>query len=167
MSSTQTDSVSYKSLTKYWPTTDNNILFYADQTGSGYNREHVWPKSRASFYQKNGGCDLHHLRPADQTLNSTRKNYTMGYVNGVINGCSTANYGGRTVLWYSAGNDLDEVRENGQRDVARLHLRLGLGRGQGQDRAVLHGGGRQDLHLLEVRQHQDRGASGSGSYRRK
>ena len=49
MSSTQTDSVSYKSLTKYWPTTDNNILFYADQTGSSYNREHVWPKSRASF----------------------------------------------------------------------------------------------------------------------
>ena len=122
MSSTQTDSVSYKSLTKYWPTTDNNILFYADQTGSGYNREHVWPKSRASFYQKNGGCDLHHLRPADQTLNSTRKNYTMGYVNGVINGCSTANYGGRTVLWYSAGNDLVEVRDNVKGDVARILL---------------------------------------------
>ena len=122
MSSTQTDSVSYKSLTRYWPTTDNNILFYADQTGSGYNREHVWPKSRASFYQKNGGCDLHHLRPADQTLNSTRKNYTMGYVNGVINGCSTANYGGRTVLWYSAGNDLVEVRDNVKGDVARILL---------------------------------------------
>ena len=122
MSSTQTDSVSYKSLTRYWPTTDNNILFYADQTGSGYNREHVWPKSRASFYQKNGGCDLHHLRPANQTLNSTRKNYTMGYVNGVINGCSTADYGGRTVLWYSAGNDLVEVRDNVKGDVARILL---------------------------------------------
>ena len=122
MSSTQTDSVSYKSLTKYWPTTDNNILFYADQTGSGYNREHVWPKSRASFYQKNGGCDLHHLRPADQTINSTRYNYTMGNVNGVINGCSTANYGGRTVLWYSAGNDLVEVRDNVKGDVARILL---------------------------------------------
>ena len=122
MSSTQTDSVSYKSLTKYWPTTDNNILFYADQTGSNYNREHVWPKSRASFYQKNGGCDLHHLRPANQTINSTRYNYTMGYVNGVINGCSTANYGGRTVLWYSAGNDLVEVRDNVKGDVARILL---------------------------------------------
>ena len=122
MSSTQTDSVSYRSLTKYWPTTDNNILFYADQTGSGYNREHVWPKSRASFYQKNGGCDLHHLRPADQTINSTRYNYTMGNVNGVINGCSTANYGGRTVLWYSAGNDLVEVRDNVKGDVARILL---------------------------------------------
>ena len=122
MSSTQTDSVSYKSLTKYWPTTDNNILFYADQTGSNYNREHVWPKSRASFYQKNGGCDLHHLRPANQTVNSTRYNYTMGYVNGVINGCSTASYGGRTVLWYSAGNDLVEVRDNVKGDVARILL---------------------------------------------
>ena len=122
MSSTQTDSVSYKSLTKYWPTTDNNILFYADQTGSNYNREHVWPKSRASFYQKNGGCDLHHLRPANQTINSTRYNYTMGNVNGVINGCSTANYGGRTVLWYSAGNDLVEVRDNVKGDVARILL---------------------------------------------
>ena len=122
MSSTQTDSVSYNSLTRYWPTTDNNILFYADQTGTGYNREHVWPKSRASFYKKNGGCDLHHLRPANQTINSTRYNYTMGYVNGVINGCSTANYGGRTVLWYSAGNDLVEVRDNVKGDVARILL---------------------------------------------
>ena len=122
MSSTQTDSVSYKSLTKFWPTTDNNILFYADQTGSNYNREHVWPKSRASFYQKNGGCDLHHLRPANQTVNSTRYNYTMGYVNGVINGCSTCQYGGRTVLWYSAGNDLVEVRDNVKGDVARILL---------------------------------------------
>ena len=122
MSSTQTNQVSYKSLTKYWPTTDNNILFYADQTGSGYNREHVWPKSRASFYQKNGGCDLHHLRPANQTVNSTRSNYTMGYVNGVINGCSTYQYGGRTVLWYSAGNDLVEVRDNVKGDVARILL---------------------------------------------
>ena len=122
MSSTQTDSVSYKSLTKYWPTTDNNILFYADQTGSSYNREHVWPKSRASFYQKNGGCDLHHLRPANSTVNSTRLNYTMGYVNGVINGCSTCQYGGRTVLWYSAGNDLVEVRDNVKGDVARILL---------------------------------------------
>ena len=122
MSSTQTDSVSYKSLTKYWPTTDNNILFYADQTGSSYNREHVWPKSRASFYQKNGGCDLHHLRPANSTVNSTRLNYTMGYVNGVIGGCSTCQYGGRTVLWYSAGNDLVEVRDNVKGDVARILL---------------------------------------------
>ena len=28
------------------------------------SREHVWPKSRASFMQQNGGSDLHHLRPA-------------------------------------------------------------------------------------------------------
>ena len=122
MSSTMTDSVTYKSLTKYWPTTDNNILFYSNVSSSSYNREHVWPKSRASFHQKNGGSDLHHLRPTNTNVNSTRKNYTMGNVNGVISGCSTYSYGGSTVLWYSAGNDLVEVRDNVKGDVARILL---------------------------------------------
>lgn len=37
--------------------------------GSYFNREHVWPKSHASFYQENGGADRHHLRPVSATIN--------------------------------------------------------------------------------------------------
>ena len=122
MYSTQTDDVSYKSLTSYWPRTDNNILFYSNVKGSSYNREHVWPKSRASFYQQGGGADLHHLRPADFDVNSARLNYTMGYVNGVISGCSTYQYRGQTVLWISAGRDRVEVLDSVKGDVARILL---------------------------------------------
>lgn len=128
MSSTQTGSVSYKSLTDYWPYTDasggraGTILFYSDTTGTGFNREHVWPKSRAGFYQKNGGSDLHHLRPTDSAINSTRSNYTMGDVAGVLSNYKTASYNGKTVLWYDASSDLVEVSDNVKGDVARILL---------------------------------------------
>ena len=95
MRTTQTDSVSYQSLTKYWPTTDNSVLFYSNVTSKNCNREHVWPKSRASFYQINGGCDLHHLRPANSGVNSARLNYTMGYVKDVFSDATTYSYGGQ------------------------------------------------------------------------
>lgn len=122
MSSTMTNSVSYSALTKYWPTTDGNLLFYSDEISSSYNREHVWPKSRASFYQSNGGSDLHHLRPTNTNVNSTRSNYTMGNVRGVISGYSTYQYEGKNVLYYSPGNDLVEVNDYVKGDVARILL---------------------------------------------
>ena len=71
MTDTMTDSVTYKSLPTYWARTDASqgkdglLLFYSDTTGGSMSREHVWPKSRASFMQQNGGSDLHHLRPED------------------------------------------------------------------------------------------------------
>lgn len=123
MSSTMTNSVSYKSLTSYWPDTDNSNFFYSNTSYSGtVSREHVWPKSRASFYQSNGGSDLHHLRPENDGVNSARYNYTMGNVKGVIPGCSTYTFGGQTVLWYSKGNDLVEVADYVKGDVARILL---------------------------------------------
>ena len=122
MTDTMTDKVSYNSLTSYWPTTDNNILFYSNVKDGSYNREHVWPKSRASFYQKNGGCDLHHLRPTNSVINSTRSNYTMGNVKDEIPGHSTKDYKGTTVLWYSSGRDLVEVADYVKGDVARILL---------------------------------------------
>ena len=123
MDSTMTNSVSYSSLTKYWPTTDGNLLFYSDEVSSSYNREHVWPKSRASFLQSNGGSDLHHLRPTNTNVNSTRSNYTMGNVRGVISGYSTYQYNKtKDVLYYSPGNDLVEVNDYVKGDVARILL---------------------------------------------
>lgn len=128
MSDTMTNSVSYRSLTSYWTDTDasakgGQIIFYSDAEGeSNPNREHVWPKSRASFYQKNGGSDLHHLRPANSNVNSTRSNYTMGDVVGVLDGYRTYQYNGKNVLYYLPSADRVEVNDNIKGDVARILL---------------------------------------------
>ena len=63
---------------------DNVILIYsgrsvnADQeynNGAGWNREHVWAKSRGDFGTSRGaGTDVHHLRACDISVNSTRNN---------------------------------------------------------------------------------------------
>lgn len=43
--------------------------------GDAWNREHVWAKSHGSFGTRKGaGTDLHHLRPADASVNSSRSN---------------------------------------------------------------------------------------------
>ena len=43
-------------------------------TSDQWNREHVWPKSQGGFNDKNayGYTDIHHLRPADSSINSER-----------------------------------------------------------------------------------------------
>ncbi|MCA1061993.1 endonuclease [Rossellomorea aquimaris] len=64
--------------------TNNVILLYSGRSqskmtnGGGvddWNREHVWAKSHGDFGTTQGpGTDLHHLRPTDVTVNSTRGN---------------------------------------------------------------------------------------------
>ncbi len=141
MTKTMTKSISYSSLTSYWPDTDcsnnsnNAVLFYSDQVSSSYNREHVWPKSRASFLKQDGGCDLHHLRPTNSSVNSARSNYTFANVREMFPDPSDYPYNGRTVLWYNAsytenspeeqGNDnlgLVEINDNIKGDTARILL---------------------------------------------
>ncbi|WP_435812367.1 endonuclease I family protein [Streptomyces smyrnaeus] len=50
----------------------------ADDNGGGadqWNREHVWAKSHGDFGTATGpGTDIHHLRPTDASVNSTRGN---------------------------------------------------------------------------------------------
>ncbi|MFH8371430.1 endonuclease I family protein [Streptomyces sp. NPDC018031] len=60
----------------------NVILLYTgrsqgkESNGTGnddWNREHVWAKSHGDFGTATGpGTDIHHLRPTDMTVNSTR-----------------------------------------------------------------------------------------------
>jgi len=65
----------------------NIILFYSGRTvdkefrsgiedsSDAWNREHVWPKSHGFPAQsQHAYTDLHHLRPADSSINSTRSN---------------------------------------------------------------------------------------------
>ena len=126
MRTTMTNSVSYTGLDDKWVYTDANngstdpVLFYSDVTSSNFNREHVWPKSHGSFDQSGAGSDLHHLRPTDPTINSTRGNLTMGNVKGVYSSYSTKAYNSRTVLWYT--NGIVEVNDDIKGDVARILL---------------------------------------------
>ena len=54
-----------------------------------WNREHVWPKSLSNGLWedinnsgKGGGADMHHIRPAEVTVNSKRGNNKFGVVSG-------------------------------------------------------------------------------------
>ena len=136
MADTQTASATYRTLHDYWTYTDtqpgytNATLFYGDVDGglhdydnhSAVNREHVWPKSHGSFVEDNAGCDLHHLRPANAGLNSTRNNYVMANVRELFPTPSTKDFDGKTVLWYDYDSRMVEVADNVKGDVARILL---------------------------------------------
>lgn len=64
--------------------TNNVILLYSGwsvdasqeyNSGKGWSREHVWSKSHGDFgTTKGAGTDVHHLRPADVTVNTAKNN---------------------------------------------------------------------------------------------
>lgn len=132
MTDTQTKSVTYNALPESWKKTDtapgakSYIFFYGDvdSSGSGYtmNREHIWCKSNASFYQQGGGCDLHHLRPSISFVNKAKNYYTFGYVQGVYDGAYATKVGENEVCWTSEKYEMFEVKDDIKGDVARILL---------------------------------------------
>ena len=140
MSGTQTHSVVYagysqNSLAGCWTKTDaecgsgSYLFFYTDvlsaQSGLTLNREHVWPKSRASFYQEGGGADLHHLRPSVDTVNRFKLNYAFGnVVDSGAGSVRSTEVNGKTVAWtgVKSGTTYFEVLDNVKGDVARILL---------------------------------------------
>lgn len=91
-------------------------------SGAGWNREHVWAKSRGDFGTSRGaGTDLHHLRAADISTNSARNNRnfdeaTTQYVDG------SGNYQGSTQSYTSSTDWIWEPRDEVKGDVARMIL---------------------------------------------
>ena len=45
---------------------------------NGWNREHIWPQSLGGGNTRGGGADLHHVRPSDAGVNSSRGNKKYG-----------------------------------------------------------------------------------------
>ncbi len=128
MQDTLTNQVTYTSLTNYWAKTDasngksGEIGFYSNVKGvSAINREHVWPKAHGYFQEKNAGADLHHLRPTNTTVNSTRNNYTMGNVRAESSNIKTVMYNDSTVAGW-IGNNMFEPLDVTKGDVARIFL---------------------------------------------
>ncbi len=94
---------------------------YINNTKKGWNREHVWPVSLGGFSKnQTPGCDLHHIRPTDSSLNGTRGNDKYGYVEGgrEIFGTVVTN----NALGGKKGGGLMEPLDNVKGDVARICL---------------------------------------------
>ena len=130
MSSTQTEYYSYDSLNKDFAYTDTQNGVYdgtmsclwAGRTavwdGDYFNREHVWPKSRASFFKENGGADRHHLRPVSAYINQTphwHRPYGTA-AGGTLVYDEVGNLGGRYT------EDIFEPNDNVKGDTARILL---------------------------------------------
>ena len=81
------------------------------------NREHVWPQSSGGGNTSGGGSDLHHIRPSEANVNSSRGNKPYG--NGgssSIKGSLSSSVGGTYTSTYFEPND------NVKGDVARIIL---------------------------------------------
>ncbi len=107
----------------------NILLFYTRISVNGkwdgantWNREHVWAQSLGWFETSGAGSDLHHLRPEDPTINSTRGNKKFGEIKNQSNAkrlkFSDANGGGYSDCYY-AGNYF-EPQDEVKGDVARI-----------------------------------------------
>jgi endonuclease I len=89
---------------------------------AGWNREHVWAKSRGDFgTSKGAGTDLHHLRATDVSTNSARNNRNFDsaptqYVD------VSGNYNGTTDSYTSSVDWIWEPRDEVKGDVARMIL---------------------------------------------
>jgi endonuclease I len=111
---------------------NNVILIYSGRSqskttnGGGvddWNREHVWAQSHGDFGTATGpGTDLHHLRPEDVTVNSTRgnKDFDLG---GSAVGEAPGNY---------TDTDSWEPRNAVKGDVARMLMYMAI-RYEGED----------------------------------
>ncbi len=94
---------------------------------NGWNREHVWPKSLGGNSTTGGGADLHHIRPSDAVVNSTRGNSKYGNVNGgsAVYGKNPCPYTGspsKDWLGGYSGSGYFEPLDNVKGDVARICL---------------------------------------------
>ncbi len=89
---------------------------------NGWNREHVWPKSLGGGDDKDktGGADLHHIRPSDAGVNSSRGNKKYGYSNGGSEKLGTNPAVG--VLGGTYNKTYFEPNDNVKGDVARICL---------------------------------------------
>lgn len=143
MNDTQTFYTSYSgskegSLAYYWNKTDavessdDFVSFYSDiiygassPEGKKYSmeREHIWPKSNASYYQTNGGADLHHLRPSVSAVNQAKSNYRFADINTVYPaGNEEVYYNDTLYAWINSENELFECKDDVKGDAARILL---------------------------------------------
>jgi endonuclease I len=110
--------------------------------GNGWNREHVWAKSRGDFGTTLGaGTDAHHLRAADISTNSARNNRNFDNCTDPYTDESGI-YSGPTESFTSSSEYVWQPRASVKGDVARMLFYMTV-RYEGTN-------GEQDLELTEV-----------------
>lgn len=102
----------------------------AGSTSGGYNREHVWCQSHSTglWGTTGGGADMHHIRPSETRLNSTRGNNPFGEVSNRESNKVYAKFGSNPTYalgGYQAGGTFEPL-DNKKGDVARIVLYLYL-----------------------------------------
>ena len=121
------------SLAYYWKSTDavpgslTYIMFYSDIYGDSpsakLNREHIWPKGRASFSTSNGGADLHHLRPSVESVNLAKSDHAFGFIKDTYaDGYKSGEVDGKICYLLHTADDLFECKDDVKGDVARILL---------------------------------------------
>lgn len=108
--------VSIDDPTQLWNIYDGQLVLATWDGGTTWNREHVWPNSRLGMdtvlpYQRNQATDLHNLRAATPSVNSSRSDRF--YSNGRGSNTITSNGG------YYPGDDH-------KGDVARIILYMAI-----------------------------------------
>ena len=98
--------------------TSYNSSYSEYNNGSGWNREHVWPKSIGGFDNSGAGADMHHIRPTENRTNSQRGNKKYGNVDG--GSVTTGNMSGLGGGNYNS--QYFEPLDNVKGDVARICL---------------------------------------------
>lgn len=102
----------------------------AGSTIGGYNREHVWCQSKSTglWGTTGGGADMHHIRPSETRLNSTRGNDPFGEVSNRESNKVYAKFGSNPTYalgGYQVGGTFEPL-DNKKGDVARIVLYLYL-----------------------------------------
>jgi len=99
---------------------NNVILIYTNESVNGpqeydgWNREHVWAKSRGDFgTSRPMGTDVHNLRASNSNVNSTRSNHSFDY-------CTTSSCNEIYGNSYSNSALVFEPRDEDKGDVARI-----------------------------------------------
>ena len=107
---------------------DNIMLLYTGKSvnstwdgGSTWNREHVWPKSLGWFGEDGAGADIHHIRPTNNSANSSRGNKPYGEVEHSESNKKTTSMPGYGSVHYGyATKDYFEPLDNVKGDIARI-----------------------------------------------
>ncbi|MDE6676901.1 MAG: endonuclease, partial [Clostridia bacterium] len=106
--------------------TQESIYSFSGNPGT-WNREHVWCKScsngmwkSVSGGSRNGGTDMHHIRPAEGGLNSTRGSNKFGEVNGGKEAYSKNTSNQSVTLGGYVGGGAFEPLDKVKGDVARI-----------------------------------------------
>ncbi len=126
---------SYDDCRTYGPKTDPGLdgrgalEFYTHETVMSFNgtvgtwnREHVWCKSLSGglWGTTYGGSDLHHIRPSEGGLNSTRGSNKYGEVTGGKEAWSRKVGGANSMLGGHVGGGVFEPLDNVKGDAARI-----------------------------------------------